>query len=174
MAKAWYALRTKPHKEPVVWQQVQRMGEEVYYPRLRVAPVNPRASKVRPYFPGYLFVRVDLAITGLKRFETLPHAVGLVMFGGEPGVVSAAVMDRLIRHLELLDVKSRRAQTSKFAPGDRVFIQAGPFEGYEAIFDLGLSGEDRVRVLLELIGGRAVPVELSARLLRTAQRALPA
>ena len=52
--------------------------------------------------------------------------------------------------------------------GDRVRVTGGPFEGYEGVFDARLSGADRVRVLLELIGEfqlrsaqRAVSVELN-------------
>ena len=48
-------------------------------------------------------------------------------------------------------------------------VTGGPFQGYEGVFDARLSGADRVRVLLELIGDyqrrrsspRAVPVDLN-------------
>ena len=36
----WYALRCKPRKEDVVWRQVQNQGLSVFYPRIRVVPVN--------------------------------------------------------------------------------------------------------------------------------------
>jgi transcriptional antiterminator RfaH len=42
-----------------------------------------------------------------------------------------------------------------------VTIKSGSFAGYDAIFDARLNGGDRVRVLLELLDGRQVPVELS-------------
>jgi transcriptional antiterminator RfaH len=45
--------------------------------------------------------------------------------------------------------------------GDAVTIQDGPFAGHEAIFDKRLSGPDRVRVLLNLLQNRRVPVDLS-------------
>jgi transcriptional antiterminator RfaH len=47
-------------------------------------------------------------------------------------------------------------------PGERVVIQDGPFAGYEAIFDLRLDGKERVRVLLQMLTRRTVPLELSA------------
>ena len=46
--------------------------------------------------------------------------------------------------------------------GDLVRIQGGPFEGYEAIFDTRLEGNERVRVLLKLLRARQVSVELPA------------
>jgi len=44
--------------------------------------------------------------------------------------------------------------------GDTVVIQGGPFEGYEAIFDTRLDGNERVRVLLKLMHNRQISVEL--------------
>ncbi len=65
MALLWYALRSKPRKEDVVWRQLHTQGIEVYYPRLKVQPVNPRSKKVRPYFPGYMFVQTEIETVGL-------------------------------------------------------------------------------------------------------------
>ena len=46
--------------------------------------------------------------------------------------------------------------------GETVSIQAGPFTGYEAIFDARLPGSQRVRVLLKLLNKNQVPLELPA------------
>jgi transcriptional antiterminator RfaH len=45
--------------------------------------------------------------------------------------------------------------------GDSVKIKSGPFAGYDAIFDLRLSGKDRVQVLLHWMG-REMKVKLNA------------
>ena len=51
--------------------------------------------------------------------------------------------------------------------GDTVRIHGGPFEGYEAIFDTRLDGQERVRVLLQFINSqREVPVELDVSQIR--------
>jgi transcriptional antiterminator RfaH len=47
-------------------------------------------------------------------------------------------------------------------PGDLVRISSGPFAGYEAIFDARLPGSERVRVLIQMLSDRSVPVELKA------------
>ena len=60
MTQKWYALRCKPRKEDAVWRQLVAAGYEGFHPRLRVNPVNPRAKKYRPYFPGYLFLFADI------------------------------------------------------------------------------------------------------------------
>ena len=47
-------------------------------------------------------------------------------------------------------------------PGDPVRISSGPFAGYEAIFDMRLPGSERVRVLIQMLTDRNMPVELKA------------
>ena len=172
MPIAWYALRTKPHKEQYVWNQIQEKGLEVFYPRIAVEPVNPRARRERPYFPGYMFVRTDLEITGLNQFHYLPHAMGLVCFGGDPGVVPDNLVASLRSHLRGAGRRALAKSAHKYERGDPVSIHAGQLAGYQAIFDLRLSGDDRVRVLLDLIGGRFIPVEMNARDIRSNKKSL--
>jgi hypothetical protein len=59
MAGFWYAVRSKPRKEDILSRQLRAQGFEVFYPRVRVHRVNPRARKLEPYFPGYMFVQAD-------------------------------------------------------------------------------------------------------------------
>lgn len=160
MTQQWYALRSKPRKEDAIWRQLRSDGFEVFYPRLKVNPVNPRSRKIKPYFPGYMFVLVNLEETGVSRFQWMPHTLGLVSFGGEP----AHVPDNLIVELRRRVLEISEAGGELFdglKPGDSVRISSGPFEGYEAIFDARLPGSERVRVLLELLTSkRRLPVEL--------------
>jgi transcriptional antiterminator RfaH len=46
--------------------------------------------------------------------------------------------------------------------GDKIRIQYGPFQGYEAIFNTRIPGTERVRVLLKLLSDRLVSIELNA------------
>jgi transcriptional antiterminator RfaH len=162
MAMNWYALRSKPRKEEVVWKQVRTQGYEAYFPRLRVNPVNPRSRKLRPYFPGYLFVNADLEEVGVSVFQWMPHSIGLVSFGGEPAAVPENLILTLRKRVEEISAAGGEVFDG-LHPGDVVRISDGPFRGYEAIFDTRLPGSQRVRVLLELLGSqRRVPMELSA------------
>jgi transcriptional antiterminator RfaH len=162
MASNWYALRSKPRKEDVVWRQLLSQGFESYYPRLKVTPVNPRSRTLQPYFPGYLFVLTNLEEVGTSYFRWMPHTLGLVSFGGE----AAVVPDGLIHSIRIRVDQINAAGGEKFdglMPGDPVWISDGPFKGYEAIFDVRIPGSQRVRVLLELLGSkRQIPVTLDA------------
>ncbi len=170
MPVSWYALRSKPRKEDAAWRQVISQGFEAYYPRYRVHPVNPRARKLRPYFPGYLFVRTDLVAVGLSVFQWMPHTLGLVSFGGEP----ATVPDHLVQaiHKRVDEINAAGGEVfDGIQPGDVVWIRDGPFRGFEAIFDVRLPGSERVRVLLEFLGNkRQVSLILDSRQIERLQK----
>ncbi len=155
----WYALRSKPNKEAMLCQQLDAQAVEVFYPQVHVKPVNPRARRVKPYFPGYLFVHLDLLRTGALAFQWMPYSNGLVAFGGEPASVPDALVGAIRRRLGEIEAAGGE-NFMDLKPGDRVFIASGPLAGYEAIFDTRLSGEDRVRVLLRLLAQRQMPVDL--------------
>jgi transcription antitermination factor NusG len=161
MTQHWYALRSKPRKEALLWQHAQSRGFEIFYPRIPVKRANPRARPVAPYFPGYMFVRTNLAEVGVSVFAWMPNALGLVSFGGEPAEVDTELIDAVRRQVyAIADAGGELFHGLK--KGDPVLIKAGPFAGYEAIFDGHASGADRVRVLLELLNDRQVAVELGA------------
>ena len=163
----WYVIRSKPRRERFVYEQLNGQGLEVFYPSVRVHPVNPRSAKERAYFPSYLFARLDLAAVGVNKLRWLPAAVGLLEFGGEPSVVPDLLIEQL--KLRVASIKSVGGLTfDNLQPGDVVKITSGPFSGYEAIFDLRLKGSERVRVLLEMLR-RQVSVEIDAGSIRKAR-----
>jgi transcriptional antiterminator RfaH len=160
VSQNWYALHVKPHKERIVFEQLVAEDIEAFYPRLKVTPKNPRARKIRPFFPGYLFVRLDLQESGRNALQWTPGVHGLVRTGDIP----AAVPDNLIFELkgrleQIEEVGGLKFQQLK--KGDRVRIVEGLFEGYEAIFDERIRGRDRVQVLLTYLNHRQHPLQLN-------------
>lgn len=161
MTARWYAMHSKPRKEALLWEQLQIREIEAYHPRIRVQPVNPRARKVKPYFPGYVFVRVDLEKFNWSSLQWMPGATGLVAFGGEPASVPDALIQAIRHRVDEINA-SGGEQLEGLQPGDPVLIQGGAFDGYEAIFDTKVSGNERVRVLLSLLQAQQKPLELPA------------
>lgn len=161
MATHWYALRVKPHKERSVGERLQAQAIEVFLPLIRVKPVNPRAARQRPYFPGYMFVHVDLDDIGANVLNWTPGAHGLVSFGGEPAIVPVNLVDEVRRRMQALEaIGGITPQTIK--KGDPVRIVRGPFAGYDAIFDEHLSGRDRVQVLLAFLSRYPQPLQIDS------------
>lgn len=160
----WYIFQSKARKEDLLCEQLRLREIEIFFPTLRVKPVNPRARKIKPYFPGYVFGRIDLAESGRSILEWIPGAIGIVSFGGDPAPVPDELVIALRQHLEKINESNGKAAQA-YHPGDVVAIQGGPFAGYEAIFDVHLPGRDRVEVLLKLLRGNQVRVELPAELI---------
>lgn len=159
MSKKWYAIQSKPNKEQALCEQFQSRGIEVFYPQIRVNPVNPRARKIRPYFPGYLFVHVDLDEVGLSVIRWIPFARGVVSFSNEPASVPDNLIEAIRRRVDEVN-RDGGELLETLKPGEPVLIQEGPFAGYEAIFDVRLPGKERVRVLIQLLSQRYIPVEM--------------
>ena len=157
----WYALRSKPNKEGPLWREVHAQGFEGYYPQICVQPIDPRSRKVRPYFPGYMFVHLDLPTVGYSAFRWLPYSYGLVNFGSDPTSVPEELIHAIHHRVEAIN-KAGGENLDGLRHGEPIMIQGGPFTGYEALFDVRLPGGDRVRVLLKLLEKRLVPLELPA------------
>lgn len=159
MTASWYAIRSKPNKEDFLAGQLEAYGIEVFYPRVFVKTVNPRARKVRAYFPSYLFVHVDLEKVNTSTLRWMPGAVSLISFDGEPASVPDLLIAAIKRQVEFINA-SQKKFVDELKSGDAVLVQDGPFAGYEAIFDGRISGRDRVRVLLNFLQNRQVPIDL--------------
>jgi len=167
MAIHWYVLRSKPNKEGFLARQLESHGVETFYPQLHVRPVNPRARKTRPYFPGYIFIQADLEIVNHSVLQWMPGATGLVSFDGQSASVPESLISTLKKQIEQINASAQNFE-EMLDSGDLVLIQDGPFAGYEAIFDVRLSGSDRVRVLMNFLQKRQVPIDLNIKQIRRA------
>jgi transcription antitermination factor NusG len=155
----WYVLRVKPHKERSVYRLLKTREVEVFFPSVKVNPVNPRAARERAYFPGYMFVFANLEEVGLNAFSWLPGVHGLVRFGDQPAIVPENLVHEIRRRLAEIK-KAGGLSLDGLAKGDKVRIVGGPFAGYEAIFDLRLPGQERVQVLLAFLSRYPQPIKL--------------
>lgn len=159
MTQSWYCIRSKPNKEEFLRSQLAANAIETFYPRLRVKPANPRSHQVRPYFPGYLFVNVDLEEIGTNTLQWMPGALGIVFYGSEPVPVQEEIINAIRNRVEAANTAAE-GRLAGLKAGDRVRIESGPFAGYEAIFDVQLPGSERVRVFLALMQRQGMRLEL--------------
>ena len=143
----WTACRLQPNRTALALHFLSLQGYEVYCPRLREPRVlrGRRVEVLLPLFPGYTFLRV---VTGWWQARWAPGTCGLVMDGETPAKVPDAV---------IAEIRSRERDGAirlppKVRPGDRVRVLRGPFRDHLAIY-AGMTGRDRVAVLLRLLGG---------------------
>jgi len=143
MPAEWYVLHSKPHKEDLLLDQLLIRKVDVYYPRIRVKTVNPRSRKIRAYFPGYLFINVDLEQIPVSNLAWIPGASRLVCFDGEPASIPDSMLSVLKKKVDSINAAGGEFLEA-IQSGDRVVISNGPFKGYEGIFDMRLDGNERV------------------------------
>lgn len=161
MAQYWYALHVKPHKERSVHGYIEAKKIDVFYPHVKVKPVNPRSSQIRPFFPGYMFVYLDLDELGANALRWTEGTHGLVQFGGEPAIVPENLIVELRQKMERIQAAGG-IELERLKKGDRVKIVSGTLAGYEAIFDIALPGRDRVQVLLAYLSQQPKRLQIEA------------
>lgn len=163
MSNAWYAIHSKPNREDFLCEQLRYREIEVFYPCLHVKPVNPRSRKIKPFFPGYLFVNVDLEETSLSSITYVPGANRVVSFDNEPATVPDEVIANIRKNVDRINQISKTGDKD-LKHGDPVIITDGIFKGYEAIFDTRLEGTERVRLLIHLLHGQQRRVQVPANI----------
>lgn len=156
----WYALRSKPNFEHIVFIQLEDRNIETYFPQIEVKPVNPRASKQKPFFPGYMFVKGGLGDLYATRIGLLRGVVGLVGFDGIPASLTDGLIDIIKRQVDRGNDRLANIP-EQLRPGDKVRIDDPILRGIEARFERCLNGNERVEVLLSLLG-RTVRVQVDA------------
>lgn len=165
MSFSWYVLHSKPNKEDFLFSQLLHRGMDVYYPRLRVEPVNPRSRKVRPFFPGYIFFKADLDATPLSTLAFIPGSNRVVSFDDEPAIVPDEVLQSLKQNVDRIN-QNPDLYYNQLSHGDPVTIQGGPFEGFEAIFDTRLKGSERVRLFVKLLRGQQIRLQVDQKMVK--------
>lgn len=156
MQENWFALYTKPHKEYLVRDLLRQQGIEVYLPETRAAVRRRDRRQKRPFFPHYLFARLNPHNSLMAKVRWTPGLRRVVSAGGKPVPVPNEVMAHVRRRLAAMAVEEPEGP---FKKGDVVRVQRGIFEGLDAVFDRSLSAEGRARVFLQLMS-RSVAAEL--------------
>lgn len=154
----WYVLISKANKEEVVIRQLESRGYHVFYPKYLADGGKNGKSQPRAYFPGYIFIRLDLKKDSISTFQWMPYTDGLVSFGMRPAFVPDNLVEAIMRH-----TAERNAEVLAQAPADGDCRQEGPAPaaGMDAIFDPCLSSRERVRELLQLLQGMNLSPALS-------------
>lgn len=148
----WHLIYTKPNQESLVNRQLEQRDLEVYFPALQFDRGYRRGIGVEPFFPHYLFVKVDLTSSQASGLRWLAGVRTIVEIDDKPVIVPDTVIESLHRRLDPVVHRVLRKSEWLFQPGQKVQITDGPFKDFTAVFQKGLSGEQRVQVLIEFLG----------------------
>jgi transcriptional antiterminator RfaH len=157
---AWYCLHTKSKTEHIAATVLTtRHGVETYCPRIRFERTTARGKVwfVEALFPRYVFARFDME--EMSRAVKYSHnVVRIVEFGEAPIPLPDQVISDLKEEMAFQEIVEVRRSIEV---GDEVELTEGPMRGLKGIVHSVLSGQDRVRILLDFLG-RQNPVELPA------------
>jgi transcription elongation factor/antiterminator RfaH len=159
----WYVARTLPQRELQAAQQLINQGFRSFVPRYWKNRRHARKVETVsvPLFPRYIFTILD---RGRDRWRSINGTFGvdrLLTYAGEPQPVPHGVVERLI---EATNPEGNVQFDYHLKEGQTVRLTAGPFADLVGQLER-LDDNGRVRVLLELLGGRvcvAVPQTLVA------------
>jgi transcription antitermination factor NusG len=166
---SWYVMHSKPQKERWLYDQLSTLQIETYYPCLHMRNGKSFSHTYRPYFPGYLFVNVDLETTGRSILKWIPGSLGLVSFGDEPACVPDGLLQRIRHRVDEINSAGNKILES-LKPGDGIVIHSGPFAGYDAIFCTRLRDSERIQVLLRVLQDRIIRVDLQVNQIKTTKQ----
>lgn len=148
----WYCLRSQPKHEHIAAAHLRQYEDiQVFCPRVRIQRSTRRGLVwfTEALFPNYLFARFELS-RWQARVRTCQGVSGLVHFGDKVPEVSAPALDELRAYMNDAELKT---VSYSLAEGDDVEIVEGPLRGQTGIVKQVLPARERVRVLLELLGG---------------------
>jgi transcription antitermination factor NusG len=94
----WYTLYTKPNSEYQVANTLERQGIHTYLPELE-SPKTQHKSGRKPFFPCYLFTRIDFTKVGLSRLQWTPGLRRVVAFDDQPVPLPDEVINLIRRKL---------------------------------------------------------------------------
>lgn len=147
----WYALHTKTYAEQKAARELHRHGIETYLPEISTKVGKADAKRVA-FFPGYLFMNVDLHRTNTSNWRWASGVRHIVSHGDVPVVIPAEIIGHIKRQLDAREAAAMQRAGHRFKKGDRVRIGDGPFADMLAVFEGDLSASERVTVLMEFLG----------------------
>lgn len=154
----WYAVHTLPHREFGARAQLEAQSYAIFLPRHRKTVRHARRLKTidAPFFPRYLFVRLDLSRDRWRSINGTFGVARIIMNRDGPMPVPAGIVEALQARFE---PDGSAAFDDGLRLGQRVEVMVGPFANLVGTLER-FDGAGRVRVLLELMGSGA-PVSLA-------------
>lgn len=151
--KRWYVIYTKPKSEYKVAAWLSQQEIEIYLPELGISHFSSAKSGSREIlFPCYLFVKFSLEEECLSSLQWVPGVRNIVSFGGNPATIPDNVVNEIRQNIELLSETEDRHSKSAIKSGTPVRITNGLFQNMQAIFERPISSNERVQILLDILG----------------------
>jgi transcriptional antiterminator RfaH len=158
----WFVVNTHPAAEQKACMHLENQGWQTFFPRIARSLRSGRRirTELRPLFPGYVFVRFNIAYTPWRAIDSTVGVRRLVKHGETPAAVPYGVVEAI---QDMTQPNGQVVFTTDLKPGDKIKFLTGPFAEMVGTLER-MDSKGRVLVLLELLGRAAHVVAHGAEL----------
>lgn len=149
----WFVVQTGLRQEKLALENLHRQKFEAYCPFV-LKELRPRGQPARivplPFFPRYVFVRVDMTVCGWRSIYGTRGVSGVLMSTDR----GSKALGRMVEEIQAREVKgllqlAPEATACPYQEGQAVTFK----DMLEAIF-VERVDDKRCRIMISLIGGR--------------------
>ncbi|MGO4917844.1 transcription termination/antitermination protein NusG [Pseudogemmobacter sp. W21_MBD1_M6] len=147
----WFLAQFKPNSHRIAERNLVRQGFRTFLP-LHEETTRAQCKftvQMRPLFPGYLFVALDLLQERWSAVNSTYGVTRIVSFGKEPTPVPLDLISQLMLRC---DQEGKLLPPKLLKPGDKVTVAKGPFADVIATIE-SVAPDRRVWVLMDIMGG---------------------
>lgn len=169
-AMRWYAVQTHSGFEnrarASLLERIRSGGQQEHFGEVLIPTENVvevvrghRRTASRKFFPGYLFVQMELTDETYHLVKNTPKVAGFL--GEQKGTRPTPVPDDQVQQAktQMTEGAIKPRPRIQFEEGESVRVIEGPFAGFSGMIEEVKSEKQKVRVLVSIFG-RATPVEL--------------
>ena len=148
--KQWHLVQFKPNSYRLAVRNLQRQGFETFLPLQEITSRKPSSFAVdlRPLFPGYMFVGVELDAAPWRKINSTIGVSRLVSLADNYKPLPLNLISSLMFRC---DEKGKLLPPKTLNGGDSVEVLNGPFANFVATVEK-IDAQKRVYVLMEFMG----------------------
>lgn len=155
----WYLVQIKRNSHKLAERNLNRQKFKTFLPFQYATIKNGYkfSTRVRPLFPGYIFVRIKLDKAPWHKIKSTVGVSRLICQGGVPKTIPTEVVSGLMSRCDqfgkLLPLKSLKT-------GDSVAVLSGALANFVATVET-IDSDNRIWVLMDILG-QLTRVQLAA------------
>lgn len=155
--RRWYLIQAHTGREQLAHEHLGRQNYRAFLPSTWRSIRHARKIRTErcAYFPGYLFVSLDLDRERWRPIDGTMGVVQIVKGSGRPLAAPKGLVEALQALLDD-DGTLKRIDAASLGEGDTVRLIRGPFADHLARVERA-DGPGRVRILMSMMG-QAVPI----------------
>jgi transcriptional antiterminator NusG len=168
MSKNWYVVHVysgfegkakEALLERVRQNHMEEKFEEVLIPAETIVEMKKgeKRSKSKKFFPGYIFVKMELTNESWHLVKNTPRVTGFVGSTTNPPAVPEEEVLRITQQIK--EGKMKPKLKIEFEKGESVRVKEGPFANFAGTVDDVNPEKGRLKVLVSIFG-RSTPIDL--------------